>query len=163
HPHPSHPTDNLKKHTAWICFGQNKLDDIVTYCTCKSGLRTADGTCSHITAVLIALYYRKNNKKISTFYATAAALFINVLNCTVYKQKDKSAQMLTYNDGTISHNDSQTSSSDQSTSAESSDEEATSFDTTDEDSSNAKSTDESFTNEYTNPHQCNLKKRSKFV
>ncbi|CAF2179067.1 unnamed protein product [Rotaria magnacalcarata] len=30
--------DNPKKHTVWIRFGHNKLDDIAFYCTCKSGL-----------------------------------------------------------------------------------------------------------------------------
>ncbi|CAF4336704.1 unnamed protein product, partial [Rotaria sordida] len=48
-------TDNPKKHTVWIRFGQNKLDD----------------TASH---------YWKNNEKIPPFYTKATALFINILD-----------------------------------------------------------------------------------
>ncbi|CAF4135859.1 unnamed protein product [Rotaria sordida] len=86
-------TDNPKKHTVWIRFGHNKLHDIASYCTCKSSLRTAGGTCSHVIAALIALNYWKNNKKKASFYTTAAALFLNVLDCTTYK-KSKMEQAL---------------------------------------------------------------------
>ncbi|CAF4890335.1 unnamed protein product [Rotaria sp. Silwood2] len=64
-------TDNPKKHTVWIRFGQNKLDDTASSCTSKSGLRTAGGSCSHVTATLIALQYWKNNEKILPFYTKA--------------------------------------------------------------------------------------------
>ncbi|CAF4243520.1 unnamed protein product, partial [Rotaria sordida] len=57
-------TDNPKKHTVWIRFGQNKLDD----------------TASH---------YWKNNEKIPPFYTKATALFINILDCATYKERNK--------------------------------------------------------------------------
>ncbi|CAF1285746.1 unnamed protein product, partial [Didymodactylos carnosus] len=118
-------TDNPKKHTVWIRFGQNKLDDISSYCTCKSGLRIAGGTCSHVTAALIALKYWKNNEKLPSFYTIAEALFINVLDCTAYKQRNKNKQMSTEDDETFSDTENQTSISDVSTNEELTDEEST--------------------------------------
>ncbi|CAF3930089.1 unnamed protein product [Rotaria sp. Silwood1] len=161
-------TDNPKKHTVWIRFGQNKLDGIASYCTCKSGLRTAGGTCSHVTAALIASKYWKNNQKIPSFYTTATALFINVLDCTAYKERNKNRKMPTDDDETISNTVSQTSLSEESVNEESTDEESI-----DEKSANEGSMNDELTNEVAsgnntndenaNKNQYNLRKRPRIV
>ncbi|CAF3281972.1 unnamed protein product [Rotaria socialis] len=144
-------TDNPKKHTVWIRFGHNKLDDIAFYCTCKSGLRTASGTCTYVTAVLIALIHWKSNKKRPSFYTTAAALFLNALDCTTYKESKMKQESEEYS-GASSDTKNQTTSISQgtaSTDTEVTDEECTSSEISDEDSMDSQTADLKFTSSET--------------
>ncbi|CAF4970613.1 unnamed protein product [Rotaria sp. Silwood1] len=165
-------TANPKKHIVWIRFGQNKHNDTASYCTCKSGLRTAGGTCSHVTAALIALKHWKNNEKIPSFYTTAAALFTNVLDCTAYKRTNKNRKISTDDDETIRNIENQTSSSDESENEESSNEESENEESTDEESTSDELTNDELTNEasedntnneYAKKDQYDLRKRLRTV
>ena len=143
-------TDNPKKHTVWVRFDHNKLYDISCCCTWKSCSRTAGGTCSHATAALITLNYWKNNKKIPSFYATSASLFLNVLDCTMYKRNNMKQTLEEYYDAS-SDLASQTISISQGTSStEVANEKDTSSDTSDEDSMDAQATDEELRSNETN-------------
>ncbi|CAF1461775.1 unnamed protein product, partial [Didymodactylos carnosus] len=82
-------TDNPKKPTVFVRFGKRKLAVMASYCTCKSGLRTAGGECAHVTASLVAFKHWKKNEDIPSFYRKAEALFIDVFDCANYKQRTK--------------------------------------------------------------------------
>ncbi|CAF3247745.1 unnamed protein product [Rotaria sp. Silwood2] len=71
------------------CIHYDFLSTIKIKNIVSSGLRTAGGSCSHVTAALIALQFWKNNEKIPPLYTKATALFINVLDCATYKERNK--------------------------------------------------------------------------
>ncbi|CAF4030688.1 unnamed protein product [Rotaria magnacalcarata] len=128
--------DNPKKHT-WFA--------------------TAGGTCSHVTAALVALIHWKNNKKIPSFYITAAALFLNVLDCTPYKKSKMKRVSEEYYEAS-SNTESQTTSISQGTaSAEVTDEECTSSEMSDEDSMDSQTTDLQFTSSETSDEDARYK------
>jgi len=71
-----------KRHAVWIRFGSSNLDPISTYCTCKSGLRTAGGVCGHAASVLIGLKYLITKQNIPQFHKKSNTLFASVLDCS---------------------------------------------------------------------------------
>jgi hypothetical protein len=74
-----------KKHSVWIRFGLTNFDNIMSYCTCKSGLRTAGGPCGHAVSVLIGLKYFMKQETIPDFYCKSKQLFDIVLDCDSIK------------------------------------------------------------------------------
>ncbi|CAF1355202.1 unnamed protein product [Rotaria magnacalcarata] len=117
-------TDNPKKHTRfaycrWYLFSRNR-------------------SINRFNSL-------ENNKKIPSFYTTAAALFLNVLDCTAYK-KSKMKQASEEYYGASSDTESPKTSISQGTArTEVTDEECTSSEVSDEDSMDSQTTDLQFT------------------
>ncbi|CAF4548313.1 unnamed protein product, partial [Rotaria magnacalcarata] len=108
-------------------------------------------------AALVALIHWKNNKKIPSFYITAAALFLNVLDCTPYKKSKMKRVSEEYYEAS-SNTESQTTSISQGTaSAEVTDEECTSSEMSDEDSMDSQTTDLQFTSSETSDEDARYK------
>ena len=60
--------DNGKNHFLMLRFGVDGLNDLGSWCNCKSGARTSGGCCARVTAVLIWLYYQLNNQPLPEYH-----------------------------------------------------------------------------------------------
>ncbi len=63
-----------RKYIVCLQFRTNDMNDTIGYCTCKSGARTM-GSCAHVIAGLMYLWFKSNNKEIPIYNLTALSYF----------------------------------------------------------------------------------------